>query len=216
MERSVTSLLLAWLTLSPGLFILNACNNVLPKALEEKVRRQLAEAEERKRMRSEVAIFETDKGKFTIRFFAEDAPKSVLHLRRLIESKFYDGLRFHRAIRTPAPFLIQTGDPVTRGEPEKDFLWEGEAGNKPIAGYGSSPQTVVFEKSSRRHVRGVVALARRESSPQAGSQFFIVLAPQPKLDGKYTIVGEVIDGMEVVDRIERGDKILKARLVEAR
>lgn len=192
---------------------LSACDNVLPQNLEDKVRGHLAESRERERMENEVAVFTTSKGTFTVRLF-RDAPRSVRHVRGLIDEKFYDGVRVHRTVKSPAPFVVQFGDPKTKGKPGEDFVWEAGADGKHVAGTGDQGRLIDFEASKRSHGRGAVGLAHRNDDNRGGSQLYVTLAPQPQLDGKYTVVGEVIEGMEAVDKLERGDVIEKVKLVE--
>ncbi len=208
MRRLVFPLLLAGFTLS-------ACNNVLPPELESRIRGKLAASRERERMLNEVAVFETDKGKFTVRFFGAETPASVGYVRGLIDEEFYDGIRIHRSVREPVPFLIQLGDPVTRGKPGEDFVWDDDSTELPVAGYASAPQTIAFEASKRKNVRGAVGIARRPTKKDGGSQLYILLSDQKQLDGEYAVVGEIAEGMDVVDQLVRGDRIVKVRLVES-
>lgn len=197
-----------------GLLGLAACDNVLPQALEDRIRNGMREAEERERMAVEVAVFETEHGRFVVRFFGAEAPRSVMHVRRLIDAKFYDGVRVHRSVKAPMPFIVQFGDAVTKGKPGEDFVWEPSKDDKPVAGTGAAPEYVAYEPGKRKHAKGVVGLAHRESDDRGGSQLYITLAPQPQLDGKYTVVGEIIEGFEAAEKLERGDKIESVRLVE--
>ena len=137
---------------------------------------------------AEDAVLETDLGVIRIRFFPDVAPRHVAHFKQLATEKFYDGLGFHRAI--PGN-LIQGGDPQTRsGDPS---LW----------GMGLPGQpTVPAEFNTRRFVRGTVGAARKGGDvDSATSQFFISLMPHPEWDGKYTVFGEVIEGIETVEKI---------------
>jgi peptidylprolyl isomerase len=111
------------------------------------------------------------------------APKTCARIKELVRQGFYNGLKFHRVI---AGFMAQTGDP--RGD-----------------GTGGSGQKLKAEFSSEKHVRGVVSMARAADPDSADSQFFIVLADAPWLDGKYTVWGKVTSGMEFVDQIKKGD-----------
>lgn len=201
-------------TLLAVLVSLAACDNVLPQGLEDRIRKGMREAEERERMASEVAVFDTDKGKFVVRFFGAEAPRSVMHVRKLIDAKFYDGVRVHRSVKSPVPFIVQFGDAVTKGKPGEDFVWEADKAEKPVAGMGPAPEYVKFEPVKRRHAKGVVGLAHRESDDRGGSQLYVTLAPQPQLDGKFTVVGEIIEGLDAAAQLERGDRIKTARLVE--
>ncbi len=138
-----------------------------------------------------VAVFETAKGVFEIEFFPADAPKSVAHLVSLIEKRFYRGQRVHRVTAG----LVQFGDPQSRDMTRRDY-W-GRAGSGTSIG--------VAEFSKRSHTRGIVALAHSGNAAYADSQMFIVKAAAPSYDGKYTIVGRVTRGMDVVDKLAVAD-----------
>jgi cyclophilin family peptidyl-prolyl cis-trans isomerase len=133
----------------------------------------------------ESAIIKTDAGKIRIRFYPRDAPCTVARIRELIQSKFYDGLRFHRVI---PGFLVQGGDPLATGT-------------------GGSGKTLKAEFNQRHHVEGTVAMARKSDPDSADSQFYISLGTYPHLDGQYTVFGQVVEGMDVVKKIEIGDYI---------
>ena len=125
-------------------------------------------------------------GRIRIELFPDKAPKSVQSLLDLAAKGFYDGTTFHRVIKD---FVIQGGDPNSKNRDPRD---DGQGG----PGY-----TLPDEFSDVKHVRGIVSMANTGDPHSAGSQFFIVLADQPDLDGRYTVVGRVVDGMDVVDRI---------------
>jgi peptidylprolyl isomerase/peptidyl-prolyl cis-trans isomerase B (cyclophilin B) len=140
-----------------------------------------------------VAVIEMAKGgEVRIELYPEDAPKTVESFTALARRGFYDGLAFHRVI---AGFMAQGGDP--KGD-----------------GTGGPGYTLRAEFNRRRHVRGTVAMARRSDPDSAGSQFYICFAPQPHLDGQYTVFGQVVQGMEVVDRIQVGDRMKTIRIEE--
>lgn len=145
-----------------------------------------------------VIVLETVKGTIEIETYPEEAPKTVAQIVGLVKRNFYNGLRFHRAEFS----LVQVGDPTTRNMTMKE--WWGRAGSgKPI---GVSEIT-----KKRRHVRGAVAMAYPGTNPKAAdSQFYIVTKPHPDFDGKYTVFGQVIKGMEVVDRIKVADVLKRA------
>ncbi|MFP3903760.1 MAG: peptidylprolyl isomerase [Armatimonadota bacterium] len=128
---------------------------------------------------TQFATLHTSKGDITIKFFPEDAPKTVANFVKLAKDGFYDGLLFHRVIQ---PFMIQAGCP--RGD-----------------GTGGPGYTFEDEINDHKIVAGTVAMAN--SGPDTnGSQFFIVTEkPQPHLDGKHTVFGEVTEGMDVVREI---------------
>ena len=133
---------------------------------------------------NDMLYLETQYGKVVIEMRPDLAPRHVERIRELVRQKFYDGLKFHRVIDG---FMAQTGDP--RGD-----------------GTGGSGQKLPPEFSSEKHVRGVVSMARAADPASADSQFFIVLADAPWLDGQYTIWGIVTEGMEHVDLIKKGDR----------
>ncbi len=131
-------------------------------------------------------------GEIRIELFPEDAPKTVESVIALSKKGFYNGLTFHRVVKG---FVAQGGDP--KGD-----------------GTGGPGYTVKAEFNKRKHVRGTVAMARAAHPDSAGSQFFICFAPAPHLDGQYTIFGQVTQGMEVVDRIQVGDRMKTVRIEE--
>ncbi len=139
-----------------------------------------------------VEIDVRDYGKIVIELYPDIAPRTVSNFKNLVEEKFYDGLIFHRVIDN---FMIQTGDPTGTGSGGSEKTIKGEFY---INGF----------KNTLSHTRGVVSMARRGSNPEtydtmnsASSQFFIVQADSPHLDGNYAAFGKVISGMDVVDEI---------------
>lgn len=136
----------------------------------------------------EVAVFETDYGSIKIALYPDVAPLHVDNFKKLIREKFYDGLGFHRVISN---FIIQGGDPQTRG-----------GGNRDLWGTGDPSQPKVpAEFSTRPFARGTVGAARANDPNSATSQFFICLRPNPDWDGKYTVFGEVTQGLSNVQAI---------------
>jgi len=136
----------------------------------------------------EVAVFETDYGSFKIALYPDVAPLHVENFKKLIREKFYDGLGFHRVL---ANRIIQGGDPQTRG-----------GGNRAKWGQGDPNQTKVpAEFSTRPFTRGAVGMARAGDPNSATSQFFVCLGPEHQWDGKYTVFGEVIQGLNNVQII---------------
>ena len=126
----------------------------------------------------------TSKGSVTIELFEDDAPNSVANFVSLVEKKFYDGLTFHRVI---PDIMIQGGCP------------NGD-------GLGGPGYRIDSEMSGKKHVRGVISMANAGPNTE-GSQFFITHVPCPHLDGKHCVFGRVLDGMDVVDGIKKGDVI---------
>jgi peptidyl-prolyl cis-trans isomerase B (cyclophilin B) len=132
------------------------------------------------------AIIGTKFGDIEIVFFPDKAPKHVENFITLAKSGFYNGTIFHRVI---PGFVIQGGDPNTKKEDTSQY------------GMGGPGYTVKAEFNDLPHERGTLSMARSQHPDSAGSQFFIVLARTPHLDGKYTVFGKVIKGMEAVDQI---------------
>jgi len=132
------------------------------------------------------AIIETSNGKIVFKLFPDIAPETVRNFKKLAESGFYNGILFHRVI---PGFMIQGGDPNTK-QPDKS-KW----------GLGGPGYNIKAEFNSRSHLRGIVSMARAMDPDSAGSQFFIVTSDSTFLDGQYTTFGEVIEGIEVADKI---------------
>ena len=131
-------------------------------------------------------------GRVVIELRPDLAPKSVARFKELVRQKFYDGLAFHRVI---PGFMAQGGDPAGDGS-------------------GGTGQNIPAEFSKEKHVRGTVSMARKGNDVNsADSQFFIVTRESSDLDGKYTIFGRVVAGMDHVDRIKKGSKALDGRVV---
>ena len=134
-------------------------------------------------------------GDVTVALRPDLAPKHVAQIKALVREGAYDNVAFHRVIDG---FMAQTGD-VQFGDMEDGF-------NAERAGTGGSDKPdLPAEFSSERFERGVVGMARAQDPDSANSQFFIMFGSAPGLNGQYTIVGEVEDGMEHVDAIKRGD-----------
>ncbi|MDP7641737.1 MAG: peptidylprolyl isomerase [Alphaproteobacteria bacterium] len=121
-------------------------------------------------------------GRVVIEMRPDLAPKHVARIKELTREGFYDGLKWHRVIDG---FMAQTGDPKGLG-------------------IGGSGKNIKAEFSSEPHVRGTVSMARSQKKNSADSQFFIVFAPSDWLDGKYTVWGQVTEGMDFVDMIKKG------------
>jgi len=135
---------------------------------------------------NQFATLQTNHGNITIQLFPDIAPKTVESFQKLIESGFYDGIKFHRII---PGFMIQVGDPNTKTEDRSTW------------GQGGPGFTIPAEISQMKHTRGMLSMAHPGDPNKAGSQFFIVVKDTPHLDSKYTIFGKVVEGMEVVDAI---------------
>ncbi len=150
-------------------------------------------------MAEEQLIFTLEGGDVTIKLRPDLAPKHVARITELVKEGFYDGLNFHRVIDG---FVAQGGCPN---------------GN----GMGGSGTKIPAEFNAEKHVRGTMSMARSSDPNSGDSQFFICLDAVPYLDNQYTVWGEVIDGMDHVDAIPKGEqpakpgKIIKASIVEA-
>jgi len=132
------------------------------------------------------AIIETNLGTIVFKLLPDLAPETVRNFEKLARDGFYNGTLFHRVI---PGFMIQGGDPNTKN------------GNKNTWGTGGPGHTIKAEFSSRSHHRGIVSMARAQDPNSAGSQFFIVTTDSTFLDRQYTVFGEVIEGMDVADKI---------------
>ena len=148
-----------------------------------------------------ILVLDTVKGTIEIETYPEEAPKTVARILELVKKNFYNGQRFHRA---EPNFVIQVGDPVSR-DMSRQASWGRQGTGKPI-GVGEPTR-------KRRHVLGAVSMAYPgNDQTQADSQFFIMRRPAPEYDGKYTVWGKVLKGMDVVGKIQRGDILKRAYL----
>ena len=137
-----------------------------------------------------IATFDTDRGPIRIQMEPEKAPLTVANFANLAQRGFYDGLNFHRVIND---FMVQGGCPQGTGTGGPGYRFEDETSN------GLS------------HDRGVLSMANAGPGTN-GSQFFITHVPCPWLNGKHTVFGKVLEGMDVVDSIKQGDKIKSVKL----
>ena len=135
-------------------------------------------------------LIETDRGKLTLELFPEVAPKTVARFLNLVQKGFYNGLTFYRVV---PKFLIRGGDPAGDGT-------------------GGSGQTIPAEFNEKKHRLGTVGMAHTKDPDSADSQFYICLEPQPFLDGKYTVFGQVVEGLDMLPKIQAGDVIRKVTL----
>jgi len=131
-------------------------------------------------------VIKTDFGDIKFSLLPDIAPETVRNFSKLAKSGFYNGTLFHRVI---PGFMIQGGDPNTKN-PDKS-TW----------GQGGPGYNLKAEFNSRSHLRGIVSMARANDPDSAGSQFFIVTSDSTFLDRQYTVFGEVIDGIQVADKI---------------
>jgi peptidyl-prolyl cis-trans isomerase B (cyclophilin B) len=134
----------------------------------------------------EVAVIETKFGKIVLEFYPDVAPNHVDNFKKLAIEGFYNGTTFHRVI---PGFVIQGGCPNSKDDDRSND------------GTGGPGYTIDAEFNSRKHLRGTLSMARSMDPNSAGSQFYICVKNQPSLDEKYTVFGQVTEGMDVVDKI---------------
>ena len=138
-----------------------------------------------------IATIETAKGNLVLELFASDVPVTVNNFVFLARDGFFDGTTFHRVI---PDFVVQGGDPTGTGT-------------------GNPGYTFADEFTEHTHVAGALSMAN--SGPNTnGSQFFITSTPQPQLDGKHSVFGQLIEGMDVLKKIEQGDAIIRITIEE--
>jgi peptidyl-prolyl cis-trans isomerase B (cyclophilin B) len=184
---------------------------------------------------SKATVQLTVKGQpITIELDGENAPISAGNFVELVQKKFYDGLVFHRVVRDPSPFVVQGGDPAGK-DPNVPVEQLGTGGyidpttnqerRIPLeikssdgqALYGNTfPSAEQFRSKmpKLKHTRGAVAMARSQNPNSGSSQFYITLADVSFLDGDYAVFGYVKEGMDVVDKIQQGDRIESIRIVQ--
>ncbi len=152
-----------------------------------------------------MAIIEMENGKkITVEFYPEFAPISVANFEKLVGEGFYNGLIFHRVIKG---FMLQGGCPDGTGMGGPGHQIKGEFASNGV-------------NNPIKHTRGVLSMARSSSPNSAGSQFFIMHADSPHLDGQYAAFGKVTDGMDVVDEIanektDRSDRPVKPQIIKS-
>jgi len=136
---------------------------------------------------NEVAVIKTNEGAMVVQFWTDAAPNTIENFKKLARSGFYDGTIFHRIVKG---FMIQGGDPNSKDPGKESRYGEGGPGYK-----------IKAEFNDHSHQRGVISMAREPDPDSAGSQFFICLAPVPRLDGEYTTFGKLIKGDDVLQKI---------------
>ncbi len=137
------------------------------------------------------ATIETEKGNLVLELFAEDVPLTVNNFVFLAREGFYDGTTFHRVV---PDFVVQGGDPTGTGT-------------------GTPGYQFADEFSEHTHVAGALSMANAGANTN-GCQFFITYAPQPHLNGKHSVFGQLISGMDVLQKIKQGDTIIRVTIQE--
>jgi len=173
--------------------------NIIPKNLNDELARPITEHEIEKIKQkaadyipepvldNDIIIFETTIGIFKGKLFNNKAPNHCYNFKKLANSGFYDGTKFHRVMPN---FMIQGGDILSR---------DGQKGND---GTGNPGWTIDAEFNDTKHVRGILSMARSPKGPNsAGSQFFICVSTQAHLDGQYTAFGEITEKIRIIDHI---------------
>ena len=182
---------------------------------------------------SAVVSLQTAKGEVRIALDGSAAPLTAGNFVDLTNRGAYNGTVFHRVVREPVPFVVQGGDPQSANPKVSPTQYgmgsymdpsSGEARLIPLEiklkgeakpRYGellTAPGTT--RQLELAHQRGAVAMARSADPNSASAQFYIALEALPELDGRYAVFGRVVQGMDVVDRIQQGDKLIKAQLLE--
>jgi cyclophilin family peptidyl-prolyl cis-trans isomerase len=136
------------------------------------------------------ATIKTIHGDIVFRFYTKAAPHTSARIMKLIQDKFYDGLLFHRAIPN---FIIQTGDPTGTNT-------------------GGSGEKLKGEFNELQHIKGTIGMARGMNSDSADSQFYICLTTLSHLNGKNTIFGQVVDGLDILPKLSKGDRVISITL----
>jgi cyclophilin family peptidyl-prolyl cis-trans isomerase len=145
-----------------------------------------------------VIVLDTSKGVIQFETYPKEAPKTVEHIVGLVKRDFYNGQRIHRVVKD---FVVQFGDPQSRDVTKRDRWGTG----------GSGRAIGVAEINTvHTHKLGAVAMAHAGNAAQADSQMYITLAAVPRLDSGYTVFGQVLSGMDVVQKLEVGDMIRRA------
>ncbi len=159
---------------------------VTSNVFSQEVRSKTFPPEEVKKMSGQRAILHTRLGDMTLKFFPDVAPNHVNSFIELAKKGFYNGTTFHRIV---PGFVIQGGDPNSKNP------------DRSTHGTGGPGYNLKAEFSATHHKRGTLSMARAAHPDSAGSQFFICAADIPSLDRKYTVFGEVVKGLDVVDKI---------------
>jgi peptidyl-prolyl cis-trans isomerase B (cyclophilin B) len=145
-----------------------------------------------------IIVVETSKGTFAFETYPNEAPKTVAHIVELVQKRFYDGQRVHRAL---AGFIVQFGDPQTRDLSLRDQWGRGAAASS------GTPIGVAEITKKRLNLAGAVGIAHMGNPAKGDSQIYITLAPRPDLDGQYAVFGRVIEGVGVPSLLQVGDEI---------
>lgn len=145
------------------------------------------------------------RGSIFIKLHTKEAPKTTAQIIRLARGGFYDGQRAFKVVKSPRPYLVQIGDPLSKDASKLD---------DPKMGSGGSGTKVAYEDSGFSNEEGAVGLAAPPNDRNGGdSQFYMLLGDYKFLDGSYTVFGKVVAGMDVLKKIERGDVITSVKVI---
>lgn len=160
-------------------------------------REQVIREQEAEKDKNPLVVLALDKGRVKLELFEDQAPNTVANFISLVEQGFYDGLAFHRVIRR---FMAQAGDPEGTGR----------------GGPGYTIADECRQPNARKHFVGSLSMANTGQPDSNGSQFFLTLIVTYWLNGKHTVFGRILEGQDVVNRIEQGDKIISAKVLRKR
>ncbi len=180
-----------------------------------------------------VVAMETSKGPVELTLDGAAAPLTAGNFVDLVRRGVYNGTVFHRVVKEPVPFVVQGGDPSSADPkvPASDYgsggfvdPASGESRRIPLElkldgqqepRYGEEiTSPTVTRQLALSHQRGAVAMARSNDPNSASAQFYVALQALPELDGRYAVFGRVSKGMDVIDRIQQGDKLIRARVID--
>jgi peptidyl-prolyl cis-trans isomerase B (cyclophilin B) len=179
---------------------------------------------------SATVAMQTSKGEVRLQLDGVAAPLTAGNFVDLVQRGVYNGTAFHRVVRQPSPFVVQGGDPLSANPMtpasqygQGSFIENGEARLIPLEMRLKQDQAPTYGQELTApdigrqlalvHQRGALAMARSADPNSASAQFYVALQALPELDGRYAVFGRVSEGMEVFDRIEQGDRIIRATVV---
>jgi peptidyl-prolyl cis-trans isomerase B (cyclophilin B) len=173
------------------------------------------------RLNGKATVLMTVKGdkQITIELDGNNAPITAGNFVDLVQKGFYNGLNFHRVVRDPQPFVVQGGDP--KGNGTGGYVPTGTTAERriplEIKPKGSSAplySQTMNDVPELQHKRGTIAMARSQPTDSASSQFYFTLADIAFLDGNYAVFGKITKGLEIIDTIKQGDKIVSAKVTQ--
>jgi peptidyl-prolyl cis-trans isomerase B (cyclophilin B) len=173
------------------------------------------------KLNGKATVLMTLKGdkQITIELDGTNAPITAGNFVDLVQKGFYNGLNFHRVVREPQPFVVQGGDP--KGNGTGGYIPTGTKVErripleiKPKGGSAPTYSQAINDVPELTHKRGTIAMARSQPTDSASSQFYFTLADIQFLDGNYAVFGKITKGLEIIDTIKQGDKIVSAKVTQ--